>query len=98
MALSGAASYERSGMARYRSKDETDLVWNRIRRRLTRELDTQVMDWREEALNKLLTDAWERYAKALDSGSMLQVEGDYKAWVSKALSEQIQLPSGDDAE
>jgi hypothetical protein len=51
-------------VARYREKDETDLRWNRIRRRLTRELDTQIADWREDALNKLLSDAWEKYAEA----------------------------------
>lgn len=74
-------------MARYRMKDETDLRWNRIRRRLTRELDTQIADWREDALNKLLSDAWEKYAEALQTGSKLELEAHYGAWVSQALSE-----------
>lgn len=74
-------------MARYRERDETDLRWNRIRRRLTRELDTQIMDWREDALNKLLTDAWDKYAEALQTGAKLELEAHYGAWVSQALDE-----------
>ena len=74
-------------MARYREKDETDLRWNRIRRRLTRELDTQIADWREDALNKLLSDAWEKYAEALQTGSKLELEAHYGAWVAQALDE-----------
>lgn len=82
-------------MARYRHKSEEDLRWNRIRRRLTRELDTQVADWREEALNNLLHGAWEKYNEALDSGKKLELEGDYKSWVSQALNDEIKelLPS-----
>lgn len=76
-------------MARYRTKDETDLRWNRIRRRLTRELDSQIADWREEALNDLLSHAWEEHAKALGSGEVLEVEPDYKPWVAKALTEAV---------
>lgn len=74
-------------MARYRQKDETDLRWNRIRRRLTRELDTQIADWREEVLNDILSGAWEEYAEALSTGKKLELEGDYKGWVDQALEE-----------
>lgn len=74
-------------MARYRSKDETDLRWNRIRRRLTRELDTQILDWREEVLNDLLSGAWNQYVEAINTGQKLELEGDYKGWVDKALNE-----------
>ncbi len=74
-------------MARYRSKDETDLRWNRIRRRLTRELDTQIGDVREEILNSLLSGAWEKYAEALQTGTKLELESHYGAWVAKALEE-----------
>ena len=80
-------------MARYRQKDETDLVWNRIRRRITRELDTQLIDWREEALNKLLSDAWIKYADSLDEGNVLELESEYETWVAKALSDHISLPA-----
>lgn len=78
-------------MARYRTKDETDLQWNRIRRRLTRELDTQIADWREEVLNALLSHAWEEHKKALDRGELLEIEPDYKPWVAKALTENVNV-------
>lgn len=78
-------------MARYRHKSEEDLRWNRIRRKLTRELDSQIMDWREEALNNLLHGAWERYTEALTSGEKLELESDYKAWVEEALRKEVIL-------
>jgi hypothetical protein len=78
-------------MARYRHKSEEDLRWNRIRRRLTRELDVQIADWREEALNDLLHGAWERYTEALNSGEKLEIESDYKAWVEEALRKEVIL-------
>lgn len=76
-------------IARYRHKSDEDLRWNRIRRRLTRELDTQVSDWREEALNNLLAGAWEKYTEAVGQGKKLEIEGDYKSWVAEALSKEI---------
>ncbi len=76
-------------MARYREKDETDLRWNHIRRRLTRELDTQIAEWREDKLNRLLSAAWEQYTAALDSGDKLALETHYGEWVSNALEESI---------
>lgn len=86
-------------MARYRSKDETDLVWNRTRRRITRDLDTKIMDFREELLNKMLTDAWEKYAAALESGALVQLEDEASSWVDNVLESQlkpvIEAPNGD---
>lgn len=76
-------------MARYRSKDETDLVWNRIRRRITRDMDTKIMDFREELLNKALTDAWEKYAAALETGSLVQIEDEAATWVDGILEAQL---------
>lgn len=87
-------------MARYREKDETDLRWNRIRRRLTRELDTQIADWREDALNRLLSGAWEKYTEALSSGTKLELEAHYGAWVAGALDDagiQVGVDSDDAA-
>lgn len=78
-------------MARYRSKDETDLRWNRIRRRITRELDIQIADWREEALNELLGSAWQKYAAALGTGDVLELEADYEAWVARALEQHVSI-------
>jgi hypothetical protein len=77
-------------MARYRNKDETDLVWNRTRRQITRDLDTRIQNFREELLNKLLTDAWERYTEALDTGSLVQLEDEASTWVDTILTTQLQ--------
>ena len=76
-------------MARYRNKDETDLVWNRTRRRITRDLDTRIQDFREELLNRMLTAAWEKYSAALDSGSLVQLEDDATEWVDALLNKRL---------
>ena len=78
-------------MARYRSKDEVDLRWNRIRRRITRELDLQIADWREEALNELLGGAWEQYKKALQTGEILELEARYESFVKDVLTDVIDV-------
>lgn len=79
-------------MARYRDKDETDMAWNRMRRRITRELDTQIQDWREIALNTLLASAWDKYVASLNSGEVLELEPAYESWVSQALADSIAQP------
>jgi hypothetical protein len=78
-------------VARYRTKDEIDLRWNRIRRRITRELDSQIADWREDALNKLLTDAFTQYAKSLETGEVLELEETYGKFVKAVLDEVIDV-------
>lgn len=78
-------------MARYRTKDESDLRWNRIRRRLTRELDSQIIDWREQVLNQLVSHAWDKYQQAIESGTLLEIEPDYEPWVARALSESVNV-------
>ncbi len=83
-------------MARYRSKDETDLVWNRTRRRITRDLDTRLMDFREELLNRALTAAWEKYASALETGSLVQLEDEATSWVEAILTQQLKPVIEDD--
>ena len=77
-------------MARYRDKDETDIRWNRIRRRITRELDTQIADWRETQLNKLLPPAWEKFVASLDTGQKLELESHYESWVATALGDVVE--------
>lgn len=77
-------------MAKYRQKDEVDLRWNRIRRRLTRELDTQIADWREEALNRLLSGAWEKYAEAISTGRLLELETKYETFVAAVLDDVVE--------
>lgn len=76
-------------MARYRSKDDVDLRWNQIRRRITRELDTQIADWREQYLNVLLGGAWDKYQKQLDSGEMETLHPQFEQFVGVALSQVI---------
>jgi hypothetical protein len=76
-------------MARYREKDETDLRWNRIRRRITMELDRQIRDWRDEALNDLLSSAWDKYVASLQEGERLELEPGYSEWVKQALSDAV---------
>jgi hypothetical protein len=78
-------------VARYRSKDETDLRWNRARRRITRELDTQIQDVREELLNKLLIAAWEKFRESLETGEIVELDTDYEEFVKRALEESITI-------
>lgn len=78
-------------MARYRQKDEVDLRWNRIRRRITRELDTQIAEWREEYLNVLLSRAWDRYAKQLESGEIEELQPAFEQFIGTALSQVIDV-------
>lgn len=76
-------------MARYRHKDETDLVWNRIRRKITRNLDTVLMDRREEMLNYLLAGAWEEYAAGRLDGKLLELETKYETLISEIVSDVV---------
>ena len=77
-------------MARYRQKDETDLVWNRIRRQVTRDLDTEIANRREEVLNELLSGAWEDYTKAIASGQLIEVEAKYSNLISEIVKDIVQ--------
>jgi len=74
-------------MARYRVKDETDLQWNSIRRRLTKELDVQIADFREVALNSVLSEAWTHFAESLAKGERPALEPHYKQFVKTALKD-----------
>ena len=76
-------------MARYRQKDDTDLAWNRIRRRITRELDTEIQNSREEALNALLSKAWHEYTEALGEGKVPEVESKYTNLVTSIIADVV---------
>lgn len=79
-------------MARYRVKDDVDLRWNKIRRRITREVDLQIADFREELLNRLLGQAWQDYADAISSGRVLELEAQYEStFVKQALAEVVDV-------
>ena len=79
-------------MARYRHKSEDDLAWNRIRRRITRELDTAIADAREGALNALLTKAWDDYTKALGTGTLPEIESKYANLAGAVVQDLVQAP------
>lgn len=74
-------------MARYRTKDESDLLWNSTRRRITAELRLQIKDFEEAALNKLLSQAWVKHAKALERGEPMVLESHYEQFVATALAD-----------
>lgn len=77
-------------MARYRERDETDLIWNRIRRQITRDLDTEIMNRREEVLNVLLSGAWEDYTKAIATGELREVEAKYSNLITEIVRDIVQ--------
>ena len=80
-------------MARYRTKDEIDLTWNRIRRRATRELDTQIADVREELLNRMLSQLWRDYQEAIGSGKTLELDSAYEtAFVRQVIEGAVKVP------
>jgi hypothetical protein len=55
------------------------MAWNRIRRRITRELDIAIADAREEALNALLTKAFDEFTQALGEGKVPEMESKYSS-------------------
>lgn len=55
------------------------MAWNRVRRHITRELDMAIADAREEALNALLTKAFDEFVQALGMGKVPEVESKYAA-------------------
>lgn len=80
-------------MARYRTKDDVDLAWNKVRRTITYEVRRQAADAVEEILNRLLAEAWTEFAKSLEKGEVLVLEPDYKQFVFKTLQEVIHVES-----
>jgi hypothetical protein len=76
-------------LARYRTKDSTDLVWNRIRRQITRDLDTEIQNKREEVLNILLSKAWEDYVASLEKGDLIELEAKYTNLVQAIVGDVV---------
>lgn len=66
-------------------------MWNRVRRQITRDLDTRIANYREELLNQLLTAAWDRYAKALETGSLIELQDHASDWVDVELRKHFAL-------
>lgn len=79
-------------MARYREKSPEDLAWNRIRRHVTRELDTEIANRREEALNVLLSTAWDEFTSAIESGSVPEVESKYTKFAATIVADVVSAP------
>jgi hypothetical protein len=73
-------------MARYRQKDETDLAWNKIRRSITRDLDTKIIDYREELLNRWLTEAWNNFSEQLETQTLAALTDEASEWISGQIS------------
>ena len=67
-------------------------MWNKMRRGLTRELDTRIMNFREELLNKVLSEGWEQFSAALERGEKPVLESHYQDWVTQAMADNIELP------
>lgn len=76
-------------MARYREKTHDEIVWNDIRRRITRQLDTEIAAFREVILNKLLTGAFDEHLKSLETGEELTLESNIASWVQEAMEEVL---------
>lgn len=76
-------------MARYRTKDEVDLAWNRIRRRVTAEVTIETQNVREEILNVALGKAWNDFADAIGEGKVPAVEGRYSDLVTAILKDSV---------
>lgn len=76
-------------MARYRQKDSVDLAWNKIRRQITRDLDTAMMNLREEILNTALSDGWDRFQTALSQGQVLELEAEYERTAGVWVADQV---------
>jgi hypothetical protein len=76
-------------VARYRHKDEPDLAWNKVRRRVTAEVTIACQDVREEILNIALNDAWQKFSDALGEGKLPEVEGRYQKLVMAILQDSV---------
>lgn len=76
-------------MARYRHKDETDLVWNAIRREITVEIDKVIRNERERILNDALTKAWDEFATAIGEGKVPEVESKYSRFAASIVKDAL---------
>ena len=76
-------------MARYRTKSPDDLLWNRIRRGLTRAFDTEWMNRREEALNTLLDGAFREFVAATQKGEQRELEQKYHTLITGIVDDEL---------
>jgi hypothetical protein len=76
-------------MARYRERDENDLVWNRTRRHITATVRMKAADIVEEILNDTLTVAWDRYVEATKTGTSIELDDVSLEWIEAVLREKL---------
>lgn len=62
-------------------------MWNRIRRQITRDLDTVIQNRREEVLNILLSEAWDDYTSRIESGELAELEAKYTDLVAAIVND-----------
>jgi uncharacterized protein YaaR (DUF327 family) len=60
-----------------------------VRRQITRDLDTEIQNRREEVLNELLSGAWEEYSTALKTGQVIELEAKYKNLISEIVRDVV---------
>jgi hypothetical protein len=71
------------------------MAWNRIRRQITRDLDTEIMNNREDVLNILLAKAFDDFVDAVQSGEVKQVESRYTDLVKNVVRDLV--PAAEEA-
>lgn len=70
-----------------------------MRRQITRDLDTEIQNRREDVLNDLLSGAWEEYSLSLKRGTVLELEAKYKHLISQIVRDVVrveELPGASD--
>lgn len=60
-----------------------------MRRQITRDLDTEIMNKREEVLNILLSRAWEDYTKSLAKDELQELEAKYRDFVTAIVADVV---------
>lgn len=76
-------------MARYRTKDPVDLAWNKMRRHATMEIDMVFRDKREEVLNVVLGNMFEKFSSSLQKGVVLELEPGTEKFISEVINKAL---------
>jgi hypothetical protein len=61
-------------VARYIEKNEADIAWNEIRRRVTYQANLAAANWKERKLNEILPQLQIQFEAALQQGEILELE------------------------
>ena len=81
-------------MPKYRMKSTEELAWNAVRRAVTARIHLEAAAWKEKRLNDELPGLQVQFQRALNAGSLPELEADYEKWVEDALkvSQERALP------